>query len=648
MSNKKVPILEEFEWQQSVIDKDLTAPPGSPAKGDRYIIPTGGSGVWADNIHDIALCIVGGGSPSWEFADCVEGMICWVKDEDLYYRYDGSAWGVFPTPNIDTKLDEGGTDEVSAHEIVTNIYNTLLNAFRIAINGSLSIFKMIDGFVDEFEDETGVDTSTSTNEDYDSVNDLYQPLVVALLEIDYMEYATDILARAAYVSSDGLDAYTSLLLHCNGDNDSTSIIDESGKIATVNGNTKLKTATKKFGTASVYFEDTGNDYISFPTSSDFDISSGDWTIDFWAKTSRSGDSHIMGNGDNPSPSEAWYVKINGGVLYMCGVNGSSEWNTGISGSADDAWHHIAIVRSGDVLYAWKDGDSRASTACTSMSYIAEELRIGRVSASYYFYGYADEIRISKGIARWTDTTFSVPTSEYSSNLLDYSEGTIKTQGSYSLKAMAVITNSLNDTLTRTIGSPIDLSGLGTIKFDIRSSRTGSNIKIGIHDSGGTTSEITPNITEADAFQTVTWDISGIADANKDDIDSIIITVVNADAANIFYIDNMLYPGVTNNMTLISNAITAEVEPDNARAVIFEEDVDSITINTDLKFYITRDGGTTYTQLTLVDEGDYASGKRILVGNIDISGQPSGTTMKYKLESLNNKNLKIHGVAELWN
>ena len=85
---------------------------------------------------------------------------------------------------------------------------------------------------------------------------------------------------------------------------------------------------------------------------------------------------------------------------------------------------------------------------------------------------------------------------------------------------------------------IDLTGKTAIKFDIYASRTGSNIKVGIHDSGGTTTEITPNITSANAWQTITWDISAVADADKNAIDKIIVTVVNADAANTFYIDNM--------------------------------------------------------------------------------------------------------------
>ena len=125
------------------------------------------------------------------------------------------------------------------------------------------------------------------------------------------------------------------------------------------------------------------------------------------------------------------------------------------------------------------------------------------------------------------------------NLQSYSEATIKTQGTYALKGIAYQTTSLNKTLIRTFASPIDLSGRQNVTFDIRASRTGSNIKIGLHDSGGTTTEVTPNITSANVFQSVTLNLSGVTNANKDVIDKIIITVVNADAGNTFYLDNMV-------------------------------------------------------------------------------------------------------------
>ena len=44
---------------------------------------------------------------------------------------------------------------------------------------------------------------------------------------------------------------------------------------------------------------------------------------------------------------------------------------------------------------------------------------------------------------------------------------------------------------------------------------------------------------------------------------------------------------------------------------------------------------------------YETGKTLVSGSVDISGQPSGTNMKYKVETLNQKNLKLHGASLLW-
>jgi len=105
-------------------------------------------------------------------------------------------------------------------------------------------------------------------------------------------------------------------------------------------------------------------------------------------------------------------------------------------------------------------------------------------------------------------------------------------------------------------------------------------------------------------------------------------------------------GATVDMTLVSNATTALAAPGDANIVIWQEDVDSVTLNTDLKAYASRNGGTTYTQMTLAEVANLTTG-RILTGTVDISGQSSATAMKYKIETLNTKEQKIHAVALQW-
>jgi hypothetical protein len=89
------------------------------------------------------------------------------------------------------------------------------------------------------------------------------------------------------------------------------------------------------------------------------------------------------------------------------------------------------------------------------------------------------------------------------------------------------------------------------------------------------------------------------------------------------------------MTLVSNAQTAQTAPTEGRLMIYEEaSTGTITLDTDLKGYVSRDGGTTYTQTPLTLDTTYETGKRLVSGSVDISGQPSGTNMRYKIETFN--------------
>jgi hypothetical protein len=103
-------------------------------------------------------------------------------------------------------------------------------------------------------------------------------------------------------------------------------------------------------------------------------------------------------------------------------------------------------------------------------------------------------------------------------------------------------------------------------------------------------------------------------------------------------------------TITSATFTATAVPTRARLVVFQDNIspDTATINTDLVASVSRDGGTTYTTVTLTDAGYItgASGQRILTGSATISSQPSGTSMKWRLVA-QTKGQKIHGVSLQW-
>lgn len=74
--------------QLAVKDRNLTAPPGSPSQGDRYIVPVGATGAWAGKTNKVALYETG----VWQFFTPLIGWQAWITDEATVAGFDGLAW----------------------------------------------------------------------------------------------------------------------------------------------------------------------------------------------------------------------------------------------------------------------------------------------------------------------------------------------------------------------------------------------------------------------------------------------------------------------------------------------------------------------------------------------------------------------------
>ena len=113
-----------------------------------------------------------------------------------------------------------------------------------------------------------------------------------------------------------------------------------------------------------------------------------------------------------------------------------------------------------------------------------------------------------------------------------------------------------------------------------------------------------------------------------------------------------YHGANSNMTLISTANTALSAPTTGDIVLLIENATgTATLNTDLKAYISRNGGTGWDQATLVDKGSWGTNKKIVsVNDVAFSNSASGTDMRYKIETLNqsgSKVTRIHATSLAW-
>jgi len=223
-----------------------------------------------------------------------------------------------------------------------------------------------------------------------------------------------------------IDSYTKLLLHWDWTNNSTTFTDSelTPKTVLVYGNTKISTAQTKFGGSSMYFDWTW-DYLSIPASSDFDFGNGDVTIDFWMKlnTIPNGEYELYANDDGGS-SFIWSgIGGNGtNITYLFfGYNNGTQYlndythGAMFSSMVVNTWYHIALVRAGNKLRAYVDGQlvgSDNGDCSGAMSDLASNPIIGsRYGTQLFFNGYIDELRISKWIARRT-SNFTPPVTSY--------------------------------------------------------------------------------------------------------------------------------------------------------------------------------------------------------------------------------------------
>jgi hypothetical protein len=109
--------------------------------------------------------------------------------------------------------------------------------------------------------------------------------------------------------------------------------------------------------------------------------------------------------------------------------------------------------------------------------------------------------------------------------------------------------------------------------------------------------------------------------------------------------------VSASMSLVSNSTTAEATPTKGDLVLtYTNGAGTATVNTDIKGWVSRDNGTTYTQFTLTDDGDTGGHTILTAHDLDISAQPSGTSMRYKITTHNQsaaKETRIQAVSLGW-
>jgi hypothetical protein len=207
-------------------------------------------------------------------------------------------------------------------------------------------------------------------------------------------------------------ANTSLL--CNFTN--AGIFDQTAKnILETVGDAKVSTAQYKYGTGSMVFDGNG-DGLFVPYNPNLAMS-GNFTIEFWINfTSKTGYQTIYSFGYGISGDIILQTGNGDGKIVVYTGNPSAAVATDSGSTVNTSqWYHIAVVRNGSTITIYRDGVSVGSgTSATAHNpSTTSTLIIGGGSSSgfnnFYFNGYIDDLRVTKGYARYT-SNFTPPTS----------------------------------------------------------------------------------------------------------------------------------------------------------------------------------------------------------------------------------------------
>jgi hypothetical protein len=217
---------------------------------------------------------------------------------------------------------------------------------------------------------------------------------------------------AAAGPTDPYFANVSLLLHGDGTNGSTTIIDSSPspKAITVVGDAQISTAQSKFGGSSIYFDGTG-DYLTITDSNAFQFGTGDYTIELWFYMLSLPETFALFGGLS-GVNFYFGVGTYSGNRYLGSFHQSTlNQTSGVSITAG-VWYHAAHCRSNGTARLFLNGQLVASGSFGNITgTTGYQVGASPFYSAYRWNGYIDDLRITKGVARYT-SNFTPPTAPF--------------------------------------------------------------------------------------------------------------------------------------------------------------------------------------------------------------------------------------------
>lgn len=134
--NEAVRRLEANGRRAIIVDRDLTAPPGSCTDGACYIVASSGTGLWASQTGKMATAVGTNAANGWLFTTvAVEGFEIYVQDENAFLYYTGAAWD----PRLPTEASASNIWAASSTTTFVSPSKALAAGVPAALTSSSSI-----------------------------------------------------------------------------------------------------------------------------------------------------------------------------------------------------------------------------------------------------------------------------------------------------------------------------------------------------------------------------------------------------------------------------------------------------------------------------------------------------------------------------
>lgn len=196
----------------------------------------------------------------------------------------------------------------------------------------------------------------------------------------------------------------------DGINGAATFVDEKGHVVS-SINTVTDTTIPKFGTACALFSG-GSACLYTPDSADFQFGTSDFTIEFWFYPS---DVTTIQEIFTKGPGIQIYM-ASGYLMLALSDSNSANYFVNQAGVATNLaltpnkWSHVALVKDSTGYILCLDGVATSfGIPTTYVNTGTSDIVLGAYNYTMYpFYGYMDDVRITKGVARYSSNGFAVP------------------------------------------------------------------------------------------------------------------------------------------------------------------------------------------------------------------------------------------------